>query len=79
VAGELASLQDGDRWRAIRLRGQDFVHGPDIGAARARVPDLRREEFKEAVGGALADGGDEGARSAVMGTSRLNCISFNLI
>jgi hypothetical protein len=29
-----------------------------IGAARVRIPDLRGEEFKEAVGSALADGGD---------------------
>ena len=31
-----------------------------IGAARVRVADLRGEEFKEAIGGALAGGGDEG-------------------
>lgn len=31
-----------------------------IGAPRVRIPDLRREEFKEAIGGALAVGGDKG-------------------
>jgi hypothetical protein len=35
-----------------------------VGAARVRIPDLRGEEFKEAVEVALAGGGDKG-RGAV--------------
>ena len=34
-----------------------------IGAARVRIADIGGEEFKKAIGGALADGGDEGGGS----------------
>jgi hypothetical protein len=41
-----------------------------MGAAHMLIPHLRREEFKEAIGGAASDGGVEGgARSAIMGAS----------
>ena len=46
---------------ALRLKPiEEFHRGARIGAARVRVPDLRGEEFEEAIGGARAGGGDEG-------------------
>ncbi len=43
---------------------EEFRRRARVGAARVRVPDLRGEEFEEAIGGARAVGGDErrGAR-----------------
>jgi hypothetical protein len=38
---------------------EEFDGGARIGAARVRIADIGGEEFKEAIGGALADG-DEG-------------------
>jgi hypothetical protein len=46
-----AAPQASRRIRRLRAR---------IGAARVRIPDLRREEFEEAIGGARAVGGNEG-------------------
>ena len=49
---------------ALRLKPiEEFRRRARIGAARVRVPDLRGEEFEEAIGGARAGGGDQG-RSA---------------
>ena len=46
---------------AFRLKPiEEFRRGARTGAARVRVPDLGRGEFEEAIGGALADDGDEG-------------------
>ena len=46
---------------ALRLKPiEEFRRGARIGAARVRVPDLRGEEFEEAIGGARAGGGDKG-------------------
>ena len=39
---------------------EEFGGGARIGAACVRIADIGGEEFKEAIGGALADGGDEG-------------------
>ncbi len=39
---------------------EEFDGCERIGAPRVRVPDLRREEFKKAIGGALAGGCDKG-------------------
>ena len=50
---------------AARLQPiEEFDGGARIGAARVRIADIGGEEFKEAIGGALADGGDKG-RGAV--------------
>ncbi len=38
---------------------EEFNGGARIGAARVRIADIGGEEFKEAIGSALADGGDE--------------------
>jgi hypothetical protein len=40
--------------------GQKFLRGAGMSAARARVADVRREEFGEAYAGALAGDDDEG-------------------
>ena len=57
---DIQRLQLGDRRDAVLLApGEEFLHGARIGAPRVRIP-VRREEFKEAIGRALADGGDEG-------------------
>ena len=46
---------------AARLQPiEEFDGGARIGAARVRIADIGGEEFKEAIGRALADGGDEG-------------------
>ena len=42
---------------------EEFGGGARIGAARVRIADIGGEEFKEAIGGALADGGYEGWRA----------------
>ena len=55
------ALDGGDARDAARLHPiEEFDGGARIGAARVRVADIGGEEFKEAIGGALADGGDEG-------------------
>ena len=41
---------------------EEFRRRARVGAARVRVPDLRGEEFEEAIGGARAGGGDKGGR-----------------
>ena len=38
---------------------EEFDGGARIGAARVRIADLGGEEFKKAIGRALADGGDK--------------------
>jgi hypothetical protein len=44
----------------LRLKPiEEFRRRARIGAARVRVPDLRGEEFEEAIGGARAGGGGE--------------------
>jgi hypothetical protein len=65
VAGELASLQSGDRWRAIHLALNKEFGRARTGSAHVRIPDLRREEFNDAIGGALAAGGGEGRGESV--------------
>ena len=46
---------------ASRLKPvEKFDGGARIGAARVRIADIGGEEFKKAVGGARASGGDEG-------------------
>ena len=48
---------------ALRLKPiEEFRRGSHIGAAGVRVPDLRGEEFEEAIRGARAGGGYEGGR-----------------
>ena len=55
------ALDRRDLRHAARLKPvEEFDGSARIGAARVRVPDLRGEEFKEAIGCALADGGDKG-------------------
>ena len=49
-------LRDAFRRKPI----EEFRRGARIGAARVRVPDLRGEEFEEAIRGARAGGGDQG-------------------
>ena len=53
-------LRDAARLQPV----EEFDGGARIGAARVRIADIGGEEFKEAIGRALADGGDEG-RGAV--------------
>src|SRR5271157_4486684 len=48
------------RHAARRKPVEEFDSRARIGVARVRIPDLRREEFKEAIGSALASGGDDG-------------------
>ena len=48
---------------------EEFDGRARIGAARVRIPDLRLEEFKEAIGGARAVGGDKGGGAVGMATS----------
>jgi hypothetical protein len=49
------------RWYDARRKPvEEFFRRARIGAAGIRISDLRREEFKEAIGGARALGGDEG-------------------
>ena len=48
------------RHAARRKPVEEFDSRARIGAARVRIPDLRREEFKEAIGSALASRGDDG-------------------
>ena len=44
---------------ALRLKPiEEFRRGARIGAARVRVPDLRGEEFEEAIRSARAGRGD---------------------
>ena len=58
------ALDGGDVRDAARLQPiEEFHGGARIGAARVRIADIGGEEFKEAIGGALADGGDEGGGS----------------
>ena len=46
----------------MRLQpGEEFLRHARIGAARVRIPDLRREEFKEAIG---VNGGDKMCQAA---------------
>jgi hypothetical protein len=46
---------------ALRLKPvEEFRRGARISAARVRVPDLRGEEFEEAIRGARTSGGDKG-------------------
>ena len=40
-------------------QSKNSIGRASIGAAGVRVPDLRGEEFEEAIGGALAGGGDD--------------------
>ena len=42
---------------------EELDGGARIGSARVRIADIGGEEFKEAIGGALADGGDKGGGS----------------
>ena len=56
---------------AVRLEPiEEFRRRARIGAARVRVADLRGEEFEEAIGGALAAGGDEGGDASWRGGAR---------
>jgi hypothetical protein len=50
---------------ARREPAEEFDGRAGIGAARVRIPDLRREEFKEAIAGAVPEAATTaGARSA---------------
>ncbi len=51
--------------------GEEFMRGAGRGAARMRIPDLRREEFKEAIGGGIASGRDEGGGAIGNGRDEL--------
>jgi hypothetical protein len=42
---------------------------PSVSPACIRIPDLRWERFKEAIGGVLGDGGDKGDGSCDKGTT----------
>jgi hypothetical protein len=49
------------RWYDARRKSvEEIARSTRIGAARMRIPDLRGEEFKEAIRGARANGGDQG-------------------
>ena len=60
-------LRDAARLQPI----EEFHGGARIGAARVRIADIGGEEFKEAIGGALADGGDEGGGAVGDGDNEL--------
>ena len=65
IGGDMHALDRRDLRHAPRRQPvEEFDGGTRIGAARVRIPDLRGEEFKEAVEVALAGGGDKG-RGAV--------------
>jgi hypothetical protein len=54
------------RHAARRKPVEEFDGRARIGAPRVRIPDLRREEFKEAIRRAGTENGDEG-RGAIGG------------
>ena len=61
IGGDMHALDRRELRHAARLKPVEEFHGrARIGAARVRVADVGGEEFKEAIGGALAGGGDEG-------------------
>jgi hypothetical protein len=60
VGGYMHTLDRSDLRDALCLKPiEEFPRRSRIGAARVRVPDLRREEFEKAIGSALTDGGDQ--------------------
>ena len=61
VGRDMHALDRRELRDALRLKPiEEFPRRARIGAARVRVPDLRGEEFEEAIGGARAGGGDKG-------------------
>ena len=61
IGGDMHALDGGDVRDAARLQPiEEFYRRARIGAARVRIADVGGEKFKEAIGGALARGGDEG-------------------
>jgi hypothetical protein len=65
IGRDIHALDRRDLRDAVRRKPvEEFFRRARIGAARVGIPDLRGEEFKEAVGGTLAGGGGEG-RGAV--------------
>ncbi len=60
VGGDMHALDRRKPGDAARLKPiEEFRRGARIGAARVRVPDLRGEEFEEAIRSTGAGGGDE--------------------
>ena len=60
IGGDMHALDRRELRDAMRRKPvEEFHRRARIGAARVRVADLRGEEFKEAIGRALAAGGDE--------------------
>jgi hypothetical protein len=64
------------RHAASREPVEEFFRRARIGAPRVRVPDLGREEFKEAIGGALAGGGDKGVGAVGEGDELIHLSDF---
>ena len=76
IGGDMHALDGGDARDAARLQPiEEFDGGARIGAARVRIADIGGEEFKEAIGGALADGGDEGGGAVSEGNKLAHEIS----
>ena len=60
IGGDMHALDRREpRHAASREPVEEFDGGARIGAARVRIPDLRGEEFEEAIGGALTGRGDQ--------------------
>ena len=63
IGGDMHALDGGDVRDAARLQPIEKLDGSArIGAARVRVADVGGEEFKEAIGGALAGDRDQSRR-----------------
>src|SRR5271166_3691040 len=61
VGRDMHALDRRELRDALRLKPiEEFRRRSHIGAAGVRVPDLRGEEFEEAIGGTRASGGDKG-------------------
>ena len=61
IGGDMHALDRRKLPYSSRGKPVEEFHGrARIGAARVRIADIGGEEFKEAIGGALANGGDEG-------------------
>jgi hypothetical protein len=61
IGGNIDALDGRELRHAARLKPVEEVQSrARVGAARVRVANVGGEEFKEAIGGALATSGDEG-------------------